>query len=45
MYEELPDYHGVGFFGEDVFDLEASESMSADELRERYPETCEVLGI
>ena len=37
MYDELPKYWGVGFFGEDIFSFEHTEDIDEDKLKSLYP--------
>lgn len=41
--DRLPDYCGVGLFGESLFQLPAASEIDEDELREMYPEVMEEL--
>lgn len=41
MMNGVPDYWGVGFFGESLFQLPVEDDLDEDKLREMYPELFE----
>lgn len=46
MSDEIPEYWGVGFFGESLFQMgQHGEDLSAAEPREMYPNVTEDLDI
>lgn len=38
MDDDIPEYWGVGFFGENIFRIPDEQEYSDEELREMYPE-------
>lgn len=43
--DDVPTYHGVGFFGENIFDLSHRSDLDREELAALYPEIAGDLDV